>query len=189
MMRRLEIAQTLVNRPQLLYLDEPSIGLDPNARRTIWEHIEKLRHEYGTTILLTTHDMNEADRLCQRIGIMDKGKLVTTGEPAELKASLGGDIISIGSRTPDLTSRLETLGYSIITGTANDHADIVIANGERRIPELLEVLRTNGIGVETVSLQQPTLDDVFLSFTGSRIEQSDTFTQARRTRRTVRRLN
>ena len=110
MMRKLEIAQTLVNRPKILYLDEPSIGLDPNARRTIWEHIEKLRLEYGTTILITTHDMNEADRLCNRIAIMNFGKIVTTGAPAELKAAIGGDIVSISSQTPDFAIILKKLG-------------------------------------------------------------------------------
>jgi ABC-2 type transport system ATP-binding protein len=114
MMRRLEIAQTLVNRPRILYLDEPSIGLDPNARRTIWGHIEKLRLEFGTTILITTHDMNEADRLCNRIGIMDHGQLMTVGEPSRLKAAIGGDIVSIKSRTPDLAGKLKDLGYETL---------------------------------------------------------------------------
>jgi ABC-2 type transport system ATP-binding protein len=88
MIRRLEIAQSLLHEPRLLFLDEPTVGLDPVARRAVWSHVEQLRRDYGMTILLTTHLMEEADALCTRIGIMHKGKLVTLGSPAELKASL-----------------------------------------------------------------------------------------------------
>lgn len=88
MIRRLEIAQSLLHEPRLLFLDEPTVGLDPVARRAVWSHVEQLRQDFGMTILLTTHLMEEADALCTRIGIMHKGKLVTTGSPAELKASL-----------------------------------------------------------------------------------------------------
>ncbi len=189
MMRRLEIAQTLVNRPKILFLDEPSIGLDPSARRFIWDHIEKLRREFGTTILITTHDMEEADRLCERIGIMDRGKMVTIGRPAELKSSLGGDIVSISSQTPGFIEKLKELGYSLISDSTNGHIDLVVADGEKQIPNLLASLHAHGIVIETVSLKKPTLDDVFLHFTGARIEQGDSFTQAKQTRRTIRRLS
>lgn len=189
MMRRLEIAQTLVNRPKILYLDEPSIGLDPNARLTIWEHVEKLRHEFGTTILLTTHDMNEADRLCHRIGIMNQGKLVIIGEPSQLKEAVGGDIISIGCNTPDCSAKLKELGYTIISDSNNGFLDLVVTDGERQIPTILENLRSLGVVVETISLKKPTLDDVFLNYTGSRIEQGNAFAKVRQTRRTFRRLS
>ena len=115
MMRRLEIAQALVNRPRILFLDEPSIGLDPNARRTISELVKKLRDEFDTTIFLTTHDMSEADLLCDRIGIMDKGRLITVGQPSQLKATVGGDIVTISSKTPGCAERLKELGYSVIS--------------------------------------------------------------------------
>ena len=153
MMRRLEIAQTLVNRPRMLYLDEPSIGLDPNARRTIWEHIEKLRQEFATTILITTHDMNEADRLCNRIGIIDHGKLVTIGEPAQLKAEVGGDIVSVSTKNGNCTAKLQDMGYSIVSEPANGHVDLVMENGEKQIPVLLEAMHTWGVVVDTVSLK------------------------------------
>ncbi|GAB4412046.1 MAG: ATP-binding cassette domain-containing protein [Anaerolineales bacterium] len=91
MIRRLEIAQSLIHHPQMLFLDEPTIGLDPNARRAIWGHLEQLRHEFGTTILLTTHLMEEADRLCDRVAIMHLGHIAAIGTPAELKASIGGN--------------------------------------------------------------------------------------------------
>lgn len=91
MIRRLEIAQSLIHHPQVLFLDEPTIGLDPNARRAIWGHLEELRREFGTTILLTTHLMEEADRLCDRVAIMHLGRIAAIGTPAELKASIGGN--------------------------------------------------------------------------------------------------
>jgi len=188
MMRRLEIAQALVNRPRILFLDEPSIGLDPNARRAIWGHIERLRTEFGTTIILTTHDMTEADTLCDRLGIMDKGKLMTIGEPVELKATVGGDVVTISSQTSGCTSKLKELGYSVISEQTDGHFDLVVSNGENLIPHLLDTLKTCGVEVEAVSLKKPTLDDVFLKYTGARIEEGETFRQARMARRTFRRL-
>ena len=188
MMRRLEIAQALVNRPRILFLDEPSIGLDPNAKRIIWGLIKKLRDEFGTTIFLTTHDMNEADVLCDRIGIMDKGRLVTLGEPSQLKSTVGGDVLTISSRTSGSSTKVKELGYSVISESADGHFDLIVANGESLIPHLLDTLKANGVEVEAVSLKKPTLDDVFFRYTGARIEESETFGQARRTRRTFRRL-
>jgi ABC-2 type transport system ATP-binding protein len=95
MIRRLEIAQSMLHRPQVLFLDEPTVGLDPVARRTVWEHIEQLRRAYGTTILMTTHLMEEADHLCRRVAIMHLGRVAAIGEPAALKASLGGNSITL----------------------------------------------------------------------------------------------
>jgi len=188
MMRRLEIAQALVNRPRILFLDEPSIGLDPNAKRIIWGLIKKLRDEFGTTIFLTTHDMNEADVLCDRIGIMDKGRLVTLGEPSQLKSTVGGDVLTISSRTSGSSTKVKELGYSVISESADGHFDLVVANGESLIPHLLDTLKASGVEVEAVSLKKPTLDDVFLKYTGARIEEGVTWTETRRTRRTFRRL-
>jgi len=183
MMRRLEIAQALVNRPKVLFLDEPSIGLDPNARRIIWGLIKKLRDEFNTTIMMTTHDMGEADELCDRIGIMDRGHLATLGKPAELKAAVGGDIITINSSSQSCFQKLKELGYSTITNSSDGHCDLVVNNGETLIPQLLEGLKAKGVVVESVSLKKPTLDDVFLKYTGARIEEGDTFAETRRARR------
>ncbi|MCL4487164.1 MAG: ATP-binding cassette domain-containing protein [Chloroflexi bacterium] len=91
MIRRLEIAQSMLHRPRVLFLDEPTVGLDPVARQAVWEHIDQLRREYGTTILLTTHYMDEADKLCGRLAVMHLGKVAALGTPAELKASIGGN--------------------------------------------------------------------------------------------------
>jgi ABC-2 type transport system ATP-binding protein len=188
MMRRLEIAQALVNRPRLLFLDEPSIGLDPGAKRIIWGLIRKLRDDFGTIVFINTHDMNEADALCDRIGILNKGRLVTIGSPAELKASVGGDILSLDSRTPGLAEHVRALGYAPLSESPAGHADILATNGEHLIPPLLESLKGRGVAVEAVSLKKPSLDDVFLKYTGTRIEAGDSWKEARRTRRTMRRM-
>jgi len=95
MIRRLEVAQSMLHRPAVLFLDEPTVGLDPSARRAVWEHIDRLRREFGTTILLTTHLMEEADNLCNRVAIMHLGKIAALGTPAELKASIAGDAVTL----------------------------------------------------------------------------------------------
>jgi ABC-2 type transport system ATP-binding protein len=192
MMRRLELAQSLVNRPKMLFLDEPSIGLDPNARSAIWQLVKRLRDEFGTTILLTTHDMVEADSLCDRIGIMDRGRLAVIGKPSELKCAVGGDILTISAESPDLPAVVKELGYSTIAGSSNGAVDLLCANGEVVIPRLLEDLRARGVEAASVSLKKPSLDDVFLKYTGARIgegaAEGGSWKQARRTRRTFRRL-
>jgi ABC-2 type transport system ATP-binding protein len=188
MMRRLELAQALVNRPRVLFLDEPGIGLDPNAKKIMWELVKKLREEFGTTILVTTHEMYEADELCDRIGIMDRGKLAVIGEPSQLKSTVGGDVLTISSKAPNLSTIAKELGYSIISESPNGTVDLVVANGEVAIPHLVETLRAKGVGVDSVSLKKPTLDDVFLKYTGARIDESESWAEARRTRRTFRRL-
>ncbi|MCX6003111.1 MAG: ATP-binding cassette domain-containing protein [Chloroflexi bacterium] len=188
MMRRLEIAQALVNRPKILFLDEPSIGLDPIAKRNIWEHVENLRSDFGTTIILTTHDMNEADALCDRLGIMSKGKLITIGEPSRLKASLGGDVVTVTTKNSECSARLKELGYSVTSDSSGEHCGVIVSDGEKLIPHLLENLRKNNVEVETVSLEKSSLDDVFLKYTGARIAEGDSWLEASRVRRTFRRL-
>jgi len=189
MMRRLEIAQALVNRPKLLFLDEPTIGLDPGVKRVIWGLIKRLRQEFGTVVFINTHDMNEADVLCDRIGIMDKGKLVTIGSPTQLKTSVGGDVLTLASKTPGFTKKVKELGYSAITESPDGQIDLLVSNGEKLIPHLIESLNASGIEVDAVSLKKPTLDDVFLKYTGTRIETGESWTETRRTRRTFRRMS
>ena len=132
MMRRLELAQALVNRPKVLFLDEPSIGLDPGARSLLWELVRRLRSEFGTTILITTHDMLEADALCDRIGIMNRGKLAVIGKPSYLKSTVGEDVLTISSKAPNLSAIVKELGYATISESTNGTVDIVTANGESR---------------------------------------------------------
>ena len=188
MMRRLELAQSLINRPKILFLDEPSIGLDPNARNAMWEMIRKLREEMSTTIFITTHDMVEADTLCDRIGIMNRGKLEIIGTPAELKATVGGDVITITAKNASLAAVIGKRGYETIGDPLNGTADLLVKNGEKAIPRIVEDFKSGGVDLESVFLKKPTLDDVFLKYTGSRIDDGAGWAQAKKTRMTYGRL-
>lgn len=189
MMRRLEVGQALLNEPKALFLDEPSIGLDPAAKRVIWDYVTRLRDELGAAVLITTHDMHEADHLCNRIAIMNGGKIVVTGTPAELKAELGGDVLSIDSPSPDFRETLSRLGYQLLGQSQNGTAEMVVKEGDREIPRALEMLRSHGISTEAVSLKRATLDDVFLKYAGKRIEDSEaSLRDTKVMRRTIRRL-
>lgn len=186
MMRRLEIAQALVNRPRILFLDEPSIGLDPSARREVWKQIRRLNEEFGTTVFMSTHDMLEADELCDRIAIINAGKIVATGSPGELKRSVGVDLIQVKVSSP--TNHI-ILPAELGTITSRDQGiiSIVASNGEEAIPQVLHVFERAGEKVESISLSKPTLDDVFLKYANVRIAEAENLTQSRRTRRSFRR--
>jgi ABC-2 type transport system ATP-binding protein len=186
MMRRLEIAQALVNRPKVLFLDEPTIGLDPSAKNAVWKYTKHLREEFGTTILLTTHDMHEADSLCDQIAIMNKGKIVAEGSPAELKGTVGGDIVSLVAHDGDCSRILQAQGKLLSLKPDLGAYELVVPEGEKAIPLILDLLRENKIHVESVSLQKPTLDDVFLKYAGARIDESGTGRESRHLRRMVR---
>jgi len=189
MMRRLEIGQVLVNQPQVLFLDEPSIGLDPVAKRVIWDYVIRLRDEFDTTILLTTHDMLEADELCDRIAIMNLGKIAVTGSPEQLKAGLGGDVVSVSTSEADCGTVLRQLGYQLLSQSGDGVCDLVVTHGDQEIPRILEELKHHGIMTKSVSLKQATLDDVFLQYAGKRIGDSETdWRSTRMMRRTLRRL-
>ncbi len=188
MMRRLEIGQVLVNRPSVLFLDEPSIGLDPVAKRMVWDYIKQLRDEFDATILLTTHDMSEADNLCDRIAIMNGGKIAVIGPPARLKTELGGDIITITSDNSNCRQVLQQLGYKLLPQSQDSACDLVVDDGERKIPEIIDKLKGQGISTASVSLKVGTLDDVFLKYAGQRIGEGDlTWQTTRAVRRTARR--
>ncbi len=188
MMRRLELAQSLINRPKILFLDEPSIGLDPNARNAMWDMIRKLREEMSTTIFLTTHDMVEADTLCDRIGIMNRGKLEIIGTPIELKATVGGDVVTITAKNASLSSAIRELEYETISEPLNGTADLLVKNGEKAIPRIVEGFKSRGVELDSVFLKKPTLDDVFLKYTGSRIDDGAGWAQTKKTRMTYGRL-
>jgi ABC-2 type transport system ATP-binding protein len=188
MMRRLELAQSLIDSPKILFLDEPSIGLDPNARNAMWEMVRRLRRELGTTIFLTTHDMVEADALCDRIGIMNRGRLAVIGTPCELKSTVGGDVITITAKNAALSVAIKQLGYETISEPLNGTADLLVKNGERVIPRMVDDFKTKGIELDSVFLKKPTLDDVFLKYTGSRIEDGTGWAQTKKNRATYGRL-
>jgi ABC-2 type transport system ATP-binding protein len=133
--------------------------------------------------------MAEADNLCDRIGVMDIGKLVIVGAPSALKSTMGGDVLTISSQSPGCMEILQQLGYQVMTQPTNHHLDLLVSSGESMIPPLLESLRGAGVEVESVSLKKPTLDDVFLKYTGTRMDERDTWKAARKSRRTLRKLN
>ena len=183
MMRRLEIAQALVNRPKLLFLDEPSIGLDPHSRMQVIDHIRRLNKDFGTTILITTHDMAEADELCDRLAIMNLGKIAVTGPPRELKKSVGGDVLTVevrGRMPESIPSELGTIA-SLGNGTLR----VLTLDGERAIPRLTGYLEANGSFVESISLSRPTLDDVFMKYAKASLQDEGSFRAVRSARRSI----
>lgn len=171
MKRRLEIARGLVHRPKVLFLDEPTLGLDAQTRRNIWDYIKKLNQESGVTIILTTHYMEEADFLCHRVAIMDHGKFVALDTPAKLKDLVGGDVVTLEVEG-DTSALLKNFQKQDWVNTAARHdglLSLTVEKGERRIPELIETARMNGVRVTCVHLRKPSLEDVFLHFTGRTI--------------------
>ncbi len=177
MQRRLDIATALVHRPQILFLDEPTTGLDPEVRTEMWQEIERLTHEEGLTILLTTHYLEEADQLAARLAILDRGKVVATGSPEELKEELEGDTVHVELRedAPDGTIRaaLESVG-----GIRQLDHDVRclrarVEHGATAIPQVLQALEAKGLAVDSVSVSRPSLDDVYMRYTGREFARAD----------------
>ena len=175
MKRRLEIARGLTHRPKVLFLDEPTLGLDAQTRRHIWEYVKKLNREYKVTIILTTHYMEEADYLCGRIAIMDHGKFVALDTPPKLKDVLGGDVVSmeIEGDAELLLAELRTMDWIKKTNRHGEEINLTMEKGERRIPELITMAQQLGITVSCVHLRKPSLEDVFLHFTGRTIREQE----------------
>ncbi|PYV35095.1 MAG: multidrug ABC transporter ATP-binding protein [Acidobacteria bacterium] len=172
MRRRLEIARGLVNQPQVFFLDEPTTGLDPVSRVSVWEMLMKLKKQRDLTILLTTHYMDEADKLCDRIAIVDHGKLVALDSPLKLKASIPGANILEVSFSPVPEGWLETLKGlpEVAHVTSVDHVFRVSShNGPRTTVALVEAARGAGISLVSLSVQSTTLDDVFMHYTGRQL--------------------
>jgi len=169
MRRRLEIARGLLHHPHVLFLDEPTLGLDPQTRRHIWEYILKLNRDERITMLLTTHYMDEADELCNRVAIIDKGKVVAMDTPTNLKDQMGGDVVTVKTehkKDENLRNKLLTIQGVRDVKFAEKMLAITAIKGERVIPSILEVMGTLGFKAEFVTLREPTLEDVFLKYTG-----------------------
>jgi len=175
MKRRLEIARGLIQKPKVLFLDEPTLGLDAQTRRHIWDYIKKLNRESGVTIILTTHYMEEADYLCHRVAIIDYGKFVALDTPEKLKDLLGGDVVSmeIKGDTDGLMNELKGLGWIKRMTRHNEMLNLTMEKGERRIPELINSAQKKGLTVSCVHLRKPSLEDVFLHFTGRTIREQE----------------
>jgi ABC-2 type transport system ATP-binding protein len=170
MQRKLDVAMGLVHRPRVLFLDEPTTGLDPEARAELWEEIGHLTRTDGLTILLTTHYLEEADRLASRLAIVDRGRIVASGTPDELKAELRGDAIHVELHEPDANgratgalARIGGLREPVMDGrTLRARAD----RGAAAVPAVVSALEAAGVGVASVTVARPSLDDVYLRHTG-----------------------
>lgn len=170
MRRRLELAQALVHEPSVLFLDEPTIGLDVAARKKIWEHIRTLRKN-GMTVFVTTHYMDEADQFCDRVGIISKGKIAAIGTPHELKARLMKDVILARVEGECVPPTLDGMTF---IGRTGDDLSFTAENGSEALPVLAEAFSHAGVSVKAMSLREPTLDDVFLQAVGQQ-EDSQSF--------------
>ena len=167
MKRRLEIARGLMHYPTVLFLDEPTLGLDSQTRRAIWEYIKKMNKEEHTTIFLTTHYMDEADYLCDRVGIIDKGKILVIDTTQNLKNSVGNDVITLScSELDKFTKRLEKEDWIKNIKRHDLHLTLGVEKGEEKIPAIFEIAHKLKIKIKSISVRKPTLDDVFLHFTG-----------------------
>ena len=166
--RRLEIALGLVHQPPLVFLDEPTTGLDPQSRSNLWEHIGRLRADFGTTIFLTTHYLEEADALCDRVFIIDHGVIVTEGTPDELKRRISGDVVTLRVTGEDAAARKLLADQALVREitSADGTLKLTVEHGEQALPSLLRVLDGAGVTLESINLSRPTLDDVFLTLTG-----------------------
>ena len=185
MQRKLYVAMGLVHSPQVLFLDEPTTGLDPEARADMWSEIERLAGEEGLTILLTTHYLEEADRLANRLAIVDQGRIVAQGSPEELKSELRGDAVHIELDVVETNGRV-----AAALADLGDVRDVVVArgrllharsdNGARAVPVMLQALEARGVPVVSVTVARPSLDDVYLKYTGRRYEEADTAAEVSR---------
>jgi daunorubicin resistance ABC transporter ATP-binding subunit len=180
MKKRLDLASTLVHKPRVLFLDEPTSGLDPQSRAAIWEHLETLNQDEGVTIFLTTQQMEEADRLCQRLSIIDHGEIIVGGSPVELKHQLGGDTITMSladgdsdgvrDRSKRIVSGIQgvTKVLDIETGLA-----AYAKNAGALVPDIVRLFDENGIRLTSINVASASLDDVFLQHTGRRIRSEE----------------
>ncbi len=176
MRRRLELACGLINYPQLLFLDEPTLGLDVQTRSAVWKYIRQLKRDYSMTLFLTTHYLEEADSLCDRIAIIDHGHIVKIGTPDELKATVGGDVIVVGVKEPepDISSDIAKLNLvKAVTKTGNDYR-VKAEAGEEASPAIIDLIRSKGMHVSKISLTRPTLDEAYLELTGRTLREEET---------------
>ena len=177
MQRKLDIAMGLIHRPRVLFLDEPTTGLDPEARAGLWDDISRLANEDGITVLLTTHYLEEADQLARRLAIVDRGKLVVEGSPDQLKGELLGDAIHIEFASAEAESNVRG-ALNLLNGLSEIVVDghtlhARAAQGATAVPGMLAALESNGLKVASVKVARPSLDDVYLHYTGRTFSEAD----------------
>jgi ABC-2 type transport system ATP-binding protein len=170
MRRRLEIARGLIHYPKILFLDEPTIGLDPQTREHIWAYIQELKKAQDITIVLTTHYMEEADRLSDRVAIIDYGKIVALDTPVRLKETLEGDVITIKTEDAEKLSLIMTKILGITnTRIAGNDVEITVREGKKLLPKIVDLATQNEVDIQSVSIREPSLEDVFIHYTGRAI--------------------
>ncbi|MDH3325653.1 MAG: ATP-binding cassette domain-containing protein [Gammaproteobacteria bacterium] len=177
MRRKLDIATALIHRPKTLFLDEPTLGLDTPSRQSLWQYIRKLNDEFSLTILLTTHYLEEADKLANRVAIIHKGQIKIIDKPEKLKDEIRGDVVSLQFSKPENKNQIaEALGRNDFVKDQKweqDKLHLYVSNGATSIPRLIESCSELNCNVENVSYSRPTLDDVFIQYTGSSIDASE----------------
>lgn len=177
MVRRLEIACAMLIKPKIMFLDEPTIGLDPAARKAVWERLNIFKKEYGVTIFFNTHYMDEADLYADDIAIINQGKIVARGTSEELKHSLGGEILSFTVKEsatalkPEFLQEIRELGFVKDVFAESTSLSILVEDAEATLPDIISFLKSKEVFVEKVSITKPTLDDVFLKYAGTRLEE------------------
>ena len=174
MRRRLEIARSFMHHPKIMFLDEPTLGLDPQTRRKIWEYIQMLNKQEKITILLTTHYMDEADYLCNRVGIIDHGRIIALDRPEKLKDELEGDIVSLEVPQPKKYAEVfRGRKYVKEVKIVGDFLYLTVTGGEKTVPKLMDIVAKRGGKVRSVGLRSPTLEDVFIRYTGRGIREEE----------------
>ena len=181
MRKRLDLAGGLLHQPKVLFLDEPTVGLDIQTRRKIWEYIRKIHKEFGMTIFLSTHYMEEADNLCDRIGIIDHGKIQAIDSPQSMKNALGNEVITFtinnhDEKISDLISKVKEIEFVKEITTNDNKVTVFSSKGTEVIPIIFQIAASFEIKINSISLTQPTLDDVFISYTGRELrDEAETF--------------
>lgn len=175
MRRRLELGRGLIHYPKILFLDEPTVGLDPQTRDHIWKYIKELKEAHDITVVLTTHYMDEADRLSDRIAIMDHGKIVILDTPEKLKSTLEGDVVTVKANKIDELAYLASKWLGLNKSKVVDGAlEITVTNAKAAMPRIMEIATQNNVYVESLISREPNLEDVFLHYTGRSIREDPT---------------
>jgi ABC-2 type transport system ATP-binding protein len=176
MRRRLEVARVLVHRPKILFLDEPSIGLDPQSRRVVWDFLKNLRQGNSVTIFLTTHYMEEAEALCNRVAIIDSGKIIALGSPEELKSQIpGNDIVSLTVENPseNLFERIKHLPFVHTVNSEDGTIRVYVDSGAQDFPLLVDEVKSLGGKIVSATVHEQSLEDVFIHYTGKSIREQE----------------
>ena len=171
MNRRLELARGFIHHPKVLFLDEPTLGLDTQTRRRTWDYIKELNEREGVTVVLTTHYMDEAEYLCDRVGIIDQGKIIVLDSPRKLVDLIGSDLVTLELNTPNAAAIFENLDFVTDVQAHNGFVTLKMERADLRIPTLMEHARESGLEIKSVNMRKPSLEDVFLHFTGRRIRE------------------